>query len=77
MACMTYSLPKCAKLFHSLVLNNPFDIGDINSLLRVPNLLGIRFFALHLGQNSVTTNVMFDNCGTAILLAMRLVFVVR
>ena len=36
--------------------------------------LGIRFFALHLGQNSVMTNTMFDNRGTAILLAMRLVF---
>ena len=33
MACTTCSLPKCAKLFHSLLLNNPFDIGDINSLL--------------------------------------------
>ena len=42
--------------------------------LRVPNLLGIHFFALHLGQISVTTNVMFDNRGTAILLAVRLVF---
>ena len=26
------------------------------------------------GENSVATNAMFDNCGTAILLAVRLVF---
>ena len=49
----------------------------LSELLRVPNLLGIRLFALLLGQNSVATNAMFDNRGTAILLAMRLVFVVR
>ena len=42
--------------------------------LRVPNLLGIRLFALLLGQNSVATNAMFDNRETAILLAVRLVF---
>ena len=43
-------------------------------MLQVPNLLGIRLFALLLGQNSVATNAMFDNRGTAILLAVRLVF---
>ena len=43
-------------------------------MLRVPNLLGIHFFALHMGQNSVTTKAMFDNHGTAFLLAVRLVF---
>ena len=49
----------------------PYGLGGIGT---VPNLLGIRFFALHLGQNSVATNAMFDNRGTAILLAVRLVF---
>ena len=47
---------------------------EYDILLQVPNLLGIHFFALHLGQNSVMTNAMFDNRGTAILLAVRLVF---
>ena len=53
------------------------NIDTISLLLRVPNLLGIRLFALLLGQNSVATNAMFDNRGTALLLAVRLVFVVR
>ena len=48
--------------------------GDSQVVLRVPNLLGIRFFTLLLGQNSVATNAMFDNHETAILLAVRLVF---
>ena len=43
-------------------------------LLQVPNLLGIHLFPLHVGQNFVFPNTMFDNCGTAILLAVRLVF---
>ena len=60
-----------------LNLRNPISSAisaGMVSNLRVPNLLGSCFFALHLGQNLVVTNAMFDNCGTAILLAVRLVF---
>ena len=51
-----------------------FYTKNVTRILRVPNLLGIRLFALLLAQNSVATNAMFDNRGTAILLAVRLVF---